>query len=301
MPGSISFTPCNRKNYSMTDLSRGSVPPPGPDDEGRVLSGRPVVRPIGMVNWRGLWTLYLREVTRFYKVGTQTLAAPVVTTLLFFVIFSVALDGEGRSVGDIPFAVFLAPGLIMMSILQNSFANTSSSILVSKVQGNIVDVLMPPLSPAELTVAFVAGGVTRGVLVGLATGTAMWVFVDLQIQHPVALVFHAVAASTMLSLLGLIGGIWAEKFDHIAAMTNFVVVPLSFLSGTFYSIERLPDGWQDAARFNPFFYAIDGFRYGFIDRLDSALWLSVTVMIAINAALFTLVYRLFATGYKLKS
>jgi ABC-2 type transport system permease protein len=285
----------------MTDQLRGSVPSPGQGEENPVLSGRPVVRSIGMVNWRGLWTLYVREVRRFYKVGTQTLAAPVVTTLLFFAIFSVALDGEGRTVGDIPFAVFLAPGLIMMAILQSSFANTSSSMLVSKVQGNIVDVLMPPLSPAELTLGFAAGGVTRGVLVGLAAGAAMWVFAGLQIHNPLAIVFHAVAASVMLSLLGLIGGIWAGKFDHIAAMTNFVVVPLSFLSGTFYSIGHLPEAWQDIARLNPFFYAIDGFRYGFIGSSDSQLWVSVTVMIGVNAALFALVYRLFATGYKLKS
>jgi len=284
----------------MADLMREGTQTPADDNTG-VLLGPPSVRPIGVVNWRGLWTLYVREVTRFYKVGTQTLTAPVVTTLLFFAIFSVALAGDGRTVGNIPFAVFLAPGLIMMAILQSSFANTSSSMMVSKVQGNIVDVLMPPMSPAELTVGLVAGGVTRGVLVGLAAGAAMWVFAGLQIHHPVALVFHAVAASMMLSLLGLIGGIWSEKFDHIAAMTNFVVVPLSFLSGTFYSIGRLPEAWQDVARFNPFFYAIDGFRYGFIGSSDSQLWVSVTVMIAINAALFALVYRMFATGYKLKS
>ncbi len=291
----------------MTDLARGSAPTPprdptqAPGDKEFVLAGPPVARSIGVVNWRGLWTLYVREITRFSKVGTQTLSAPVVTTLLFFTIFSVALGGDARTVGDLPFALFLAPGLIMMSILQNSFANTSSSILISKVQGNIVDVLMPPLSPAELTVAFVAGGVTRGILVGLATGIALWVFVGLRIHDPVALLFFGVAASTMLSLLGLIGGIWAAKFDHIAAMTNFVVVPLSFLSGTFYSIGRLPEAWQIVAHLNPFFYTIDGFRYAFIGRLDSELWLSVTVMIAINAALFALVYRLFATGYKLKS
>lgn len=284
----------------MADLMRKDTQTPAIDKTGMLL-GPPVVRSIGVVNWRGMWTLYVREVTRFYKVGTQTLAAPVVTTLLFFIIFSVALEGDGRTVGDVPFTVFLAPGLIMMAILQSSFANTSSTIMVSKVQGNIVDVLMPPLSSAELTLAFAAGGVTRGVLVGLAAGTAMWVFAGLQLHDPLAIVFHAVAASVMLSLLGLIGGIWAEKFDHIAAMTNFVVVPLSFLSGTFYSIGRLPEAWQDVARFNPFFYAIDGFRYGFIGRADSQLWVSVTVMIVINAALFALVYRLFATGYKLKS
>ena len=173
--------------------------------------------------------------------------------------------------------------------------------MVSKVQGNIVDVLMPPMSPAELTVAYAGGGVTRGVLVGLTTGLALWLFVDIDIHDPFAIVFHGVAASVMLSLLGMIGGIWAEKFDHIAALTNFAVVPMSFLSGTFFSIERLPRVWQDAAHFNPFFYAIDGFRYGFIGQSDSALWLSMTVMIALNAALFAFVYRLFATGYKLKS
>lgn len=259
------------------------------------------MRPIGVVNWRGLWTLYIREIRRFYKVGTQTLAAPVVTSLLFFAIFSVALDGTARTVGSVSFAAFLAPGLIMMAVLQNAFANTSSSLLVSKIQGNIIDVLMPPLSPAELTVGYVAGGVTRGVAVGLATGVAMWLFVGLRIHDPLAIVFFVVAASAMLSLLGLIGGIWAVKFEHIAAMTNFVIVPLSFLSGTFYSLDRLPGVGQDVARFNPFFYAIDGFRYGFIGRADSELWLSVVVLFAVDAVLFAAVYRLFATGYKLKS
>ncbi len=260
-----------------------------------------MVRPIGAVNWRGLWTLYLREVTRFYKVGTQTLAAPVVTSLLFFAIFSVALDGAARTVGAVSFAAFLAPGLIMMAVLQNAFANTSSSLLVSKIQGNIIDVLMPPLSPAELTVGYTAGGVTRGIAVGLVTGVAMWLFVGVQIHNPLAIVFFVVAASAMLSLLGLIGGIWAVKFEHIAAMTNFVIVPLSFLSGTFYSLDRLPEAGQVIARFNPFFYAIDGFRYGFIGHADSDLWLSVAVLFAVDAALFAVVYRLFAAGYKLKS
>jgi ABC-2 type transport system permease protein len=284
----------------MADLMRKGTQIP-PDGNSGVLEGPPAVRSIGAVNWRGMWALYAREVKRFYKVGTQTLAAPVVTSLLFFIVFSVALKGDGRSVGDVPFVVFLAPGLIMMSILQNSFANTSSSLMVSKVQGNIVDVLMPPMSPAELTVAYVGGGVTRGVLVGLTTGAALWLFVDLDIHDPFAILFHGVAASVMLSLLGVIGGIWAEKFDHIAAMTNFAVVPMSFLSGTFFSIERLPQVWQNVAYFNPLFYAIDSFRYGFIGQSDSTLWLSMTVMVTINAALFAFAYRLFAIGYKLKS
>jgi len=285
----------------MTPSPDGRDPGTLRKPSGTVLAGPPTVRAIGVVNWRGLWTLYAREVMRFYKVGTQTLAAPIVTTLLFFAIFNLALDGASRGVGDVAFAVFLAPGLMMMAILQNSFANTSSSLMVSKVQGNIVDVLMPPLHPAELTLAYAGGGVTRGIVVGLVTGAALWGFVDLPVHDIPAILFFAVAASAMLSLFGLIGGIWAEKFDHIAAMTNFVVVPLSFLSGTFYSIDRLSPVWQDVARLNPFFYAIDGFRYGFIGRADSAMWLSMAVMIAIDAALFLLVYRLFASGYKLKS
>ena len=160
-------------------------------------------------------------------------------------------------------------GLIMMTMMQNAFANTSSSIVIAKVQGNIVDVLMPPLSAGELTLGMAAGGVTRGVMVGVATGLAMWIFVPLRIHDPAILLFHAVNASLMLSLLGMIGGIWSERFDHIAAVTNFVITPLSFLSGTFYSIERLPENWQFAAHLNPFFYLIDGMRYGFIGRAEN--------------------------------
>ena len=282
----------------MTEASRETMPTQGGET---ILPGPPAARPIGAVNWRGLWTLYRREVARFYKVGIQTLAAPVITALLFFAIFTVALDGETRIVGDISLAVFLAPGLVMMAILQNAFANTSSSVLVSKIQGNIVDVLMPPLGPAELAVGYAAGGVTRGIAVGVAAGLAMWIFAGLRFHDPLAILLFAVLASAMMSLLGLIGGIWAVKFEHIAAMTNFVVVPLSFLSGTFYSIERLPAAWQTVAGFNPFFYAIDGFRYGFIGQADSALWLSAAVMVAVDAVLFLIVYRLFAAGYRLKS
>jgi ABC-2 type transport system permease protein len=189
------------------------------------------VRQIGRVNWRGLWTLYMKEVRRFLNVFTQTLLAPMVTTLLFLAIFTLALGGAGRTVGGVDFALFLAPGLIMMSIVQNAFANTSSSIVIAKVQGNIVDVLMPPLSPGELTLGFAAGGVTRGLMVGLAVGLGMWLFVPITLHNPLFILYHGVMAALMLSLLGMIGGIWAEKFDHIAAVTNFVITPFSFLSG----------------------------------------------------------------------
>jgi len=252
-------------------------------------------------NFLGVWTLYVREVRRFAKVYTQTLMAPVVTTLLFLAVFALALGGAVRTVGDVPFVEFLAPGLVMMSITQNAFANTSSSMMIAKIQGNIVDTLMPPFTAHELTLALALGGVTRGVAVGLVVVLAMNLFVDMGLDNPFLVVYHAVMASLMLSLLGLIGGIWADKFDHIAAVTNFVVTPLSFLSGTFYSIERLPEAAQAIAHLNPFFYMIDGFRAGFIGRADSSVLVGVLVMAAVNAGLWLLCHRMFATGYKLKS
>ncbi|WP_299623618.1 ABC transporter permease [Pelagibius sp.] len=258
------------------------------------------VRRMGRVNGRGLWTLYMKEVRRFLNVFTQTILAPMVTTLLFLAIFTLALGGGGRQVGGVDFAVFLAPGLIMMSMVQNSFANTSSSLVIAKVQGNIVDILMPPLSASELTLGIAGGGVTRGLLVGLAVGLGMWLFVPMQIHAPLFVLYHAVMASLMLALLGMIGGIWSEKFDHIAAVTNFVITPFSFLSGTFYSIERLPPVWQTVAHFNPFFYMIDGFRYGFIGHADGSLVAGLIVMALFNLFLWTVTHRMFATGYRLK-
>ncbi|WP_286829526.1 MULTISPECIES: ABC transporter permease [Kordiimonas] len=260
-------------------------------------------RTIGAVNWVGLWTLYARESRRFMKVWAQTLAAPAVTTILFMIIFTLALGGRGRMVADMPYAQFLAPGLIVMAILQNAFANTSSSILIAKVQGNIVDTLMPPLSALELTLGFVGGGVTRGLLVGLSVGTAFWAMpgVTMTIEHLWAVAYFALAASVMLSLVGVLTGVWAEKFDHSAAITNFVIAPLSLLSGTFYSIERLSTGWQVFSQLNPFFYMIDGVRYGFIGRGDSDLMTGIIYTLVLNIILTLWVYRVFKTGYRLKA
>ena len=265
------------------------------------MSVPPSPRRLGPVNWVGLWTLYLKEVRRFAKVATQTVLAPLVTTLLFLAVFSLALGRAVDTIGGVPFLQFLAPGLVMMAMVQNAFANTSSSLLISKIQGNIVDVLMPPLSPGELTLGFAAGGVSRGLVVGVAVGLAMWVVVPFPLHHPGFVLFHAVAASLMLALLGIVGGIWAEKFDQMAAMTNFVITPFAFLSGTFYSIERLPPVWRTVAHLNPFFYMIDGFRYGFIGHADGSLAAGLVVMTAVNLALWLLAYRLFAVGYKLKA
>ncbi|MCH8999433.1 MAG: ABC transporter permease [Proteobacteria bacterium] len=261
----------------------------------------PAPRVIGAVNWRGLWTLYVKEVRRFLNVFTQTLLAPVVVTLLFLAIFALALGGAGRAVAGVDYILFLAPGLIVMSLMQNAFANTSSSIVMGKIQGNIVDVLMPPLSASELNLAIAGGGVTRGLMVGLAAGLAIWAFVPLDLHDPLAVLYFALNAAVMLALLGIVAGIWAERFEHIAGVTNFVIMPLSFLSGTFYSIGRLPPEWQLAVQFNPFFYLIDGLRYGFIGRADGSLGIGVALVLAVNVALWFLTQRMFATGYRLKA
>jgi ABC-2 type transport system permease protein len=258
------------------------------------------VRRFGRVNWVGLWTLYLKEVQRFMKVGMQTVLAPAITTILFFAIFMLALGGDHRVVDGLPFGEFLVPGLVMMAIIQNSFANTSSSILIAKVQGNIVDLLMPPLSAGEMTLAFVAGGVTRGLLVAVAVVLPLLPFVHVALPHPLIALFYAVAASMLLSLVGILGGVWATKFDHMAAVTNFVIMPLSFLSGTFYSIERLPQVWQAVSHANPFFYAIDGLRYAFTGHADGSVALGMTVMVALNAGLYGVCYWVFRRGYRLK-
>ena len=258
-------------------------------------------RHIGFFNVRGAWTLYLKEVRRFLKVGQQTLMAPVVTTLLFLAIFTLALGGEQRSIAGVPFDQFLAPGLVMMAIAQNAFANTSSSLVISKVQGNIVDVLMPPLSPSELTFGYAMAGVTRGIMVGAVCILAMTFFVETHIRDVGLILYHATMASVMLSLLGLTGGIWADKFDHIAAVTNFIVTPAAFLSGTFYSVERLPGVWNTLAHMNPLFFLIDGFRAGFIGKADGPLLLGAIVVAAVNVLLWACCRWMFKTGYKLKA
>ena len=253
------------------------------------------------LNLIGIATLYLKEVRRFLKVPGQTLLAPVITTLMFLAIFSLALGRAGRTVGDLPFLEFLAPGLVMMAIIQNAFANTSSSIVIGKIQGNIVDVLMPPLRPSELMFCLIAGGVTRGVVVALVVGLAMAPVVTLAMAHPGFIVFHAVGGSLMLALLGLLGGLWAEKFDQMAAVTNFVITPLSFLSGTFYSIAQLPPAFQLIAHVNPFFYLIDGIRYGVTGHADGHVGLGLAVVALVNLALWILAQRLLARGWRLKS
>jgi len=258
----------------------------------------PQPRQLGAVNWLGLWTLFVKEVRRFLKVYFQTILAPVVTTLLFMAVF--ALQGR-TDIGGVPYELFLAPGLIMMAITQNAFANTSSSLIIAKVQGNIVDLLMPPLSPLEQTVAVALGGVARGLLVGAAVLLAMLTFIPLHVASVPLVLFHALTASLLLSFLGMAGGIWAEKFDHLASVTNFIITPLSFLSGTFYSVERLPGMVKTLATIDPFFYMIDGFRAGFIGHSDGDITTGIIVMLGMNLVMGFTAYRMFKRGYKLKA
>jgi ABC-2 type transport system permease protein len=225
----------------------------------------------------------------------------MVTTLLFLAVFVLALGHSISNVAGATYMGFLAPGLIMMAITQNAFANTSSSILISKLQGNIVDLLMPPLTPLERAIGLAGGGLTRGIVVGIATFVAMVPFVPVSAAHPVFILFHAVMASLLMSLVGVLAGVWAEKFDQMAAITNFIVTPAAFLSGTFYSAERLPPFWQGIAHMNPLFYMIDGFRYGFIGHADGSLTAGIFVLLGANAALMWLTLRLFASGYHLKA
>ncbi|HEY9092873.1 ABC transporter permease [Parasphingorhabdus sp.] len=262
--------------------------------------GVPVIRG---VNWSGFLALYWKEVRRFLKVQLQTVWAPSITTLLFLVIFSVALGRGDHAVMGVPFADFIAPGLICMGMLQNAFANSSFSLLVGKIQGTIVDYLMPPLSVGELLAGLVASSVTRAAMVGLAVWLAMalWPGVDVSINHWWAVIWFGLMGSVMLALLGVLTSIWAEKFDHAAAVTNFVVAPAALLSGTFYSIDKLAPAFQAISHANPFFYAISGFRYGFLGEADSPVFVGSLILLLINIALAALCYILLKKGWKIKS
>ena len=266
--------------------------------------GVPIIR---NVNWGGLWTLYVKEVRRFFKVQLQTVWAPAVTTLLFLVVFTVALGGGGRTVTldgtAIPFANFLAPGLIVMGMLQNAFANASFSLLVGKIQGTIVDYLMPPLSTGELLAALCGGAVTRAFCVGAAVWLAMalWTGVQVTPAHFWVILWFGFLGALFLALMGVLTSIWAEKFDHAAAVNNFVVAPLALLSGTFYSVDRLSPLFQAISHANPFFYIISGFRYGFLGVADSPILVGSAVILALDIALALACYVLLRSGWKIKS
>ena len=258
-------------------------------------------RRFGPVNWLGTQTLIRREVSRFMNVWTQTVLAPVVTSILFMVVFTLAFAARRGPDTDMPFEVFLAPGVMMMAVIQNAFANTSSSLIIAKVQGNIVDTLMPPLSAGELLVGYALGGAVRGMVCAVAIAVLVMPFVGIGIAHPLWLIWFVFTGSLMLAFAGLLAAIYAEKFDQTAAITNFLVTPLSFLSGTFYSISVLPEPFQTLSRFNPFFYLIDGARYGMIGASDANPWLGAAVSIVVTVTLGGVAWRWLATGYRLKT
>ncbi len=266
----------------------------------RFAPGKPVL--VG-VNWGGLKTLYIKEVRRFFKVQMQTVWAPAITTLLYLAIFTVALGRAGRMVMGVPFANFIAPGLIVMAMMQNAFANSSFSLLVGKIQGNIVDYLMPPLSTGELIAGLVGAAVTRAFLVGFAVWLAMllWPGVSVDIRHFDLVLWFGLMGALLLSFLGLLTSLWAEKFDHAAAVTNFVVTPLSLLSGTFYSVRQLAPTFQAISRANPFFYVISGFRAGFLGMSDSPLWIGALGLLVLNILLWALCYALLKSGWRIKN
>ena len=252
-------------------------------------------------NYLPLISLFKKEILRFLKVGIQTIIGPAVSSLLFLAVFHLALGRTVESINGVSFANFIAPGLIMMTILQNAFANSASSIGQAKFQGNIVDVLMAPLADIEITLGYVGGSIARGLICGLVTSIGIYFFIPFSIYSISALIFYAIMGSLMMGTLGTMVGIWADKWDQQQGITNFLVLPLTFLSGTFYSISRLPDFWQNFAIFNPFFYNIDGFRYAFLGQSDSSLFIGSLTLIILNIVLVYSCYLMFKTGYKLKS
>ncbi len=252
-------------------------------------------------NWEGLKTLYVREVRRFWKVGAQTLAAPVVTALLYMLVFVVAVRGARPPIEGVAFATFVAPGLIMMQILANAFSNSSSSLLQAKMNGLMSDFLMPPLTPNEQVAGFALGAGTRGVAVGAVTALAVLPFAHLSIAHLWAVAYFGLGASLIMGLLGIMAAIWSVKFDHIAAVSNFIIMPMTFLSGTFYLVSALPEPFRTASRFNPFFYLIAGFRYGFVGHADGSLLVGVVSTAVLTAVLYAICHWMFASGYRLKT
>lgn len=259
------------------------------------------VRRFGRVNWLGTWTLIRREVARFMNVWSQTVMAPLINAGLFLMIFTIAIGPQRGDVMGVPFMTFLAPGILTMTVIQNAFANTSSSLASAKVQGNIVDTLMPPLSGAELVVGYIAGAVARGFLVAVVIAAGSALFLDVGMRNPLWVIVFVLLGSVLMGGLGMIAGIFANKFDQLAAISNFLVTPLAFLSGTFYSIDALPGFLQALSHANPFFYIIDGVRYGMIGVSDSSPWIGLGVVGLACAVVLGVCWRWMQTGYRLKS
>ena len=255
----------------------------------------------GYANWIGFWTLYKKEVLRFLIVGVQTVISPLVTSLLFLAVLSVAIGSERDEVLGFTFITFLAPGLIAMQVIQQAFSHSSSSIMIGKIQGNIVDILYAPMTAAEITLAINLAACTRSIMIAIVSTVVVTFIIELQFYNFFYIFVFTFLGAVSLSSIGIIIGVWAEKFDHMASATNFIIVPLSFLSGTFYSIDRLPNILKNISEINPFFYIIDGFRYGFLGVADGSIQLGLFYLLILSFITWFAAYMLFKKGYKIKS
>tara|TARA_B100001093_G_scaffold24642_1_gene21800 strand:+ start:997 stop:1809 length:813 start_codon:yes stop_codon:yes gene_type:complete len=258
-------------------------------------------RRFGTVNWIGAYALYQKEVLRFLNVWIQTIFSPLISSLLFLLVLSLALGTARSEVLGVPFIMFLAPGLIAMQVIQQSFSHSSSSFMIGKIQGNIVDVLYAPLSSSEVTLAITLASVTRSLMIAAVSIIIFKLLIDLEVQNYLTLAIFTFLSSFILGALGVIVGLWAEKFDHMATATNFIIVPLSFLSGTFYTIDKLPSFLQTISKANPFFYMIDGFRYSFIGSSDGSISVGIIYLSALSIVTWFISFLLYKNGYKIRS
>jgi len=258
-------------------------------------------RRFGKINWIGSWTFYKKEVLRFLTVWIQTIFSPIITSLLFLLVLTLAIGTERGDVLGVPFIVFLAPGLIAMQVIQQAFSHSASSLMIKKIDGSIVDILYVPLSAGEITFAIIMSAVTRSIIIATISIITFYFIIEINVINFPILIIYTFLSSFILGSTGMIAGLWAEKFDHMATVTNFIIVPLSFLSGTFYTIDKLPNYLQLASKFNPFFYMIDGFRYSFIGKADSSIFLGLIYLTILSILLWILSYVLFKKGYKIKS
>ena len=259
------------------------------------------VRRFGLVNWIGIYSLYVKEVSRFLIVWAQTLLSPLVSSLLFLSVLTLALGNDRGNVLGYSFISFLAPGLIVMSIVQQSFSHSVSSLMIGKIQGNIIDTLLAPLSAIEVTLAIIFAAVTRGLVILIISIVVFSLIVEIHIYSIFYIFIGAFLGTFILGALGFITGLWAEKFDHTATITNFIITPLSFLSGVFYSIERLPDFFQSISKINPFFYIIDICRFGFLGVSDGSIGFGLVYLIILSIIVWLIAYYLYKIGYKIKS
>ena len=259
------------------------------------------VRRFGLINWVGTFSLLKKEILRFITVSGQTLAGPILTSILFLTVISLAIGDERSDVLGVPYIQFLASGLIMMQVIQQSFAHSSSSVMMGKMMGTITDIIHSPLSAVEITIAITLAGAARGLLIALISTIIFVIFLDLTIQSYFMWFFFLLIGGIFMGAAGIIAGLHADKFDQMSTLTNFIIIPLSFLSGTFYSIDKLPHLLKSISYYNPFFHMIDGFRYSFIGQLDGSFKIGITLLIAVSFITFYLAYYLFDKGYKIKS